>query len=156
MGRSGADETGEGIAALPAFAPRQAIESRAGIESLDELQHHRRQLIEAIKPLDMLFGSGGDRWTAKRRRHRDGIAKLLRAEMEAAAKVEGKPFKEPAMNHLEMLANADLRHVAFCEKTEASYAEWLELKTLIDETNERIASRELEMRYLQAELRLQQ
>jgi len=123
---------------------RDELETRAGVESLETLHAERRKIIKAMAPLEMLVGSGGERWTAKRRQHRDVIGKLIQAEA----------GKEVAANKLEQLANADDRHVKFCEETEARYIEYMTWRTALDEVNERIESRLAEMRFATAEARL--
>ena len=128
---------------LPDNAFRREFEARASIESLEELQQQRRDVIELLAPLELLWGSGGDRWTSARRQHRDGIAKTLLAE-----------GKDMPQNRLELLANADERHQKFVRDTEAQYARYMMLKTSLTEIEERIESRLAEMRFASTEARL--
>lgn len=127
---------------LPENAFRRELEGRASIESLDDLHKQRRDVIERLAPLELLFGSGGDRWTALRRQHRDGIAKTLLAE----------GGKEIAQNRLEAMANGDPRHLKFVEDTEAKYPTYMMLKTCLSEVAERIDSRQSEMSFVKAEM----
>jgi hypothetical protein len=126
----------------------QDWESRVGVDALESLHAQRRALVHEIAPLEALFGSGGDRWTAKRRQHRDGIAKLI-----AASLPDGQ--KAPSEAWLDRMANADERHKAFCEEQEAKFPRWMWLKNELTEIDEKIANRELAIRAYCAELRLQ-
>lgn len=119
------------------------LEERVGVESLEVLHAERRVIIEKLAPLELLFGSGGDRWTAIRRQHRDGIAKRLLVEN------AGLSDKK-----LETMANADPQHKAFCESTEAKYTDYMKWKTALSEVEERIDSRKAEMYHVAAEARL--
>ena len=130
---------------LPDNEFRRSFEAKASVESLEELQQQRRDVIELLAPLELLFGSGGDRWTALRRQHRDGIAKTLLAEAKD---------QSIAQNRLELLANGDPRHQKFVEDTEAKYPKYMMLKTSLTEIEERIESRLMEARYATAEARL--
>lgn len=130
---------------LPDNAFRRELEGRATVESLEELHQQRRDIIELLAPLELLFGSGGDRWTAARRQHRDGIAKTLLSENSG---------KDLAQNRLEMLANGDPRHQRFVEETEAKYPKYMMLKTALSEVEERIESRLAEMRFSVSEMRM--
>ena len=130
---------------LPDNSFRRDFEAKASVESLEELQQQRRDVIELLAPLELLFGSGGDRWTAIRRQHRDGIARLLLGEPGNAGL---------AQNRLEVLANGDPRHEKFVKETEAKYPRYMMLKTSLTEIEERIESRLQEARYATAEARL--
>jgi hypothetical protein len=130
---------------LPDNEFRRDFEAKASVESLEELQQQRRDVIELLAPLELLFGSGGDRWTALRRQHRDGISKLIL----------GEPGNSGlAANRLEVLANGDPRHEKFVRNTEAKYPKYMMLKTALTEIEERIESRLAEVRYAAAEARL--
>lgn len=133
------------VSELPDNSFRQEFEGRASVESLEELHQQRRDIIELLAPLELLFGSGGDRWTATRRQHRDGIAKTILAESKT----------EIAQNRLELLANGDPRHKKFVEDTEAKYPTYMMLKTSLTEIEERVESRLQEARFATAEARLQ-
>lgn len=63
-------------------------------------------------------------------------------------------FDEPSEAALERMANADLEHVAFCEKLEADFVKFVVLESEIDELNERIRSREIELLCYNAEIKL--
>lgn len=121
------------------------LESRANVDSLDRLQHERRLLKQRLVKLEYLFGSGGDREQAKRRRHRDGIQRLLMSEL--------NPI--PTEKKLEALANSDRRHVAFCEHLEQQFDVWYRLRNELDDLTERIESRLEELRCYRKEAGLQ-
>lgn len=120
------------------------LEAKAGVESLEVLHAERRTIIAKLAPLEILFGSGGDRWTAKRRQHRDTIAKILMDEQPSLA-----------IGKIEILANADERHVKFCEETEGKYIEYLKEKTALSEVEERIENRKAELYFAGKEAGLQ-
>lgn len=119
------------------------IENRAGVEELATLHAERRKIIEQLAPLELLFGSGGDRWESARKRHRHGIAKLIEQEQGSMAE-----------NKLERLANADKRHTDYCDEIEGQFVAWMKWKTKLSEIEERIESRLAEMRYQASEMRL--
>lgn len=130
---------------LPDNQFRREFEGKASVESLEELHQQRRDIIELLAPLELLFGSGGDRWTAMRRQHRDGIAKLILDEPGNSGL---------AANRLEVLANGDPRHEKFVKDTEAKYPRYMMLKISLTEVEERIESRLAEARFATAEARL--
>ena len=132
------------------------LEYRAGVDSLEELHIQRREIIKRLAPLELLFGSGGDRWDATRKRHRNGVMKLIRNErFEKWQAMKQGSWKEPAQNELETAANSDDRHINFVVETEAKFAEWMDIKNELDEVNEKISSRDVELRAYTGELFLQ-
>lgn len=148
--------------ALTKNEARAAIEARSEIESLELLHYERRQAINDLAPLDLLFGSGGDRWESMRARHRDGTAKLILVEMEQAWKAKAVPgqiavgpFKAPGVEELKRIANSDPRHTSFCEETEAKYSAWMHAANKVKEIDNRIESRLAEMRFVVSEMRMQ-
>lgn len=147
---------------LVANGARAEIEAKATIESLELLHYERRQAINDLAPLELFFGSGGDRWESIRARHRDGIAKLILVEMEEAwnakaipGKIAVGPFKGPGVEELKRMANSDSRHVKFCDETEGKYSLYMHAKNRVAEIEDRITSRLAELGYVRAELRLQ-
>lgn len=147
--------------ALPASV-RRGLEERADTYSLEGLQSERRALIAKLKPLEFLFGSGGDREAATRRRHRDGIATLIARELEeayldaplTAERVLRKDFKPPSEAALERMANDDPRHVAFCQTIEDEFDTWYTLKNELADIQEQIETRPVEIRAYTAEIGL--
>lgn len=147
------------------------LEGRAGVESLERLHSLRRAKVTEYAPLAAKFkgGSGGGSSSdAARKRHRALVAKRiliqLRQEFDAGPKqVPSKKttglmvpavFDEPSEAALERMANADTEHVGFCEKLEADFVKFVVLESEIDELNERIRSREIELLCYNAEIKL--
>lgn len=140
------------------------LEGRAGVESLDQLLAQRRTKVREYAPLAAKFkgGSGaGSSSDSARKRHRALVAKRILVQMEQAWNAKAKPgviavgeFKPPAETALERMANADTEHIAFCEKLEADFVKFIVLENEISELNERIRSREVELRCYNAEIQL--
>lgn len=59
--------------------PRQAIEARLGIQSVEELLAKRRELVRALAPLRARYGPYGT-WDAERKVRLSAIKAKLRAE----------------------------------------------------------------------------
>jgi hypothetical protein len=135
---------GRPIARKP--TPLTNIEVKAETYSLEELQYKRRVLAQQIAPLEYLFGSGGDRGTAVRRQHRDGIYRLLLNDPNQPEKADGK---------LEKLANSHPDHTAFCTKMESQFVDYYLLKIKLQDIEELIVDRELAIRFTTKELGLQ-
>lgn len=148
----------------------KAIEHRAEVDSLDALQHKRRTLMAEYAPLAGKFKGGATAGTdAARKRHRALVAKRvlveLRQEFEKGPKqVPSKKttglmvpavFEEPSETALERMANADTEHIAYCDKLEKEYTRFIVLENDIQEINEKIRSREVELYSYNAELRMQ-
>ena len=125
----------------------KALESRAEVESLEEMQAERRRILPDYAKLAAKF-KGGNQASAdtKRKQHRALVMKRIRADM----KVE----KDPSEEMLERLANADVEHIAFCESLERDFIEYTLLEFKITEIQERIRSRETELNCYNSELRL--
>jgi hypothetical protein len=131
-------------------APGQRVspglrEQGVGRES-GELHQQRRDIIELLAPLELLFGSGGDRWTALRRQHRDGIAKVI--------------LTEPGNRGLaqEQIGSTGQRRPApreVCKEHRGQIPEVHDAQDIaLTEVEERIESRLAEVRYAAAEARL--
>lgn len=108
-------------------------EIRAEIPSLDALQHRRRQLVRECAPLSAKFGGSrgqGSPMDSIRKRHRSLIM-------------------------LERLANADPRHIEFCEALEKECARYELLQDDIKSLNEQIQSRLAELYAYNKEIGLQ-
>lgn len=128
----------------------KAIEMRADVDSLEVLQHKRRQLLKDYAPLAAKFKGGAVAGTdAARKRHRALVAKRLLVQMEQ------KQEKAPSEAALERMANADTEHIQFCDNLEADYTRFIVLENDIQEVNEKIRSREVELYAYNAELRMQ-
>lgn len=151
---------GAGTAEIP---DAKALEQRAEVASLEALQHKRRQLLTEYAPLAAKFKGGAVAGTdAARKRHRALVAKRILVEQQQLWEAKAKPgvvavgpFKEPSETALERMANADTEHIAFCDKLEADYTRFIVLENDIQEVNEKIRSREVELYAYNAELRMQ-
>lgn len=140
----------------------KALEHRAEVDSLEVLQHQRRQKMQEYAPLAGKFKGGATAGTdAARKRHRALVAKRILNDMKEKWGKTLKPgevvgiWKEPAETALERMANADIEHIAFCEKLESDYTRFILLENDIQEINEKIRSREVELYSYNAELRMQ-
>lgn len=140
------------------------LEGRAGVESLDQLLAQRRAKVTEYAPLAAKFRGGagqGSSSDAARKRHRALIAQKILIEMkqdwESKAKpgvIAVAPFKEPSETALERMANAHIDHIKFCEALEKDFVKYITLDNEISELNERIRSREVELRCYNAEIQL--
>lgn len=146
------------------------LEHRAEVDSLEALQHKRRELMKEYAPLAGKFKGGATAGTdAARKRHRALVAKRILVELRQAfakgpQQVPSKKtaglmvpavFEEPAEVALERMANADTEHIAYCEKLESEYVRFILLENDIEEVREKIRSREVELYSYNAELRMQ-
>lgn len=140
-------------------------ELRAEVPSLEALQHQRRQLVKQCAPLSAKFGGSrgqGSPMDSIRKRHRALIMKSIVVEMRQEwEKPTGNPsivrgvFSEPAENKLERLANADPRHIQFCDDLEKECARYDVLQDDIKALNEQIQSRLAELYAYNKEIGLQ-
>lgn len=144
-------------------------ELRAEVPSLDELHHKRRTLKDEWKPLEAMYGGSrgqGSFSDAERKRNRDKIAtdieNALRAQHDEMKKRSEKnpalvigEFKQPSEAYLERLANAHKDHIAFCENMRKEVERYLELENQIEEVQELIRTREIELYSYNKEIGLQ-
>lgn len=125
---------------------KTALESRAEIPALARLHHHRRVLARALAPIAALFEGGRTPAVeAKRKQHRQVIGTLIAKEQGIAGD------KQEA--RLERLANADPRHLAFCEHLDALRVKYYLGRVALLEVNEEIRDREQAQAIYNAELR---
>ena len=124
-----------------------ALENRASVESLESLHEERRKLLPRYAELAAKF-KGGNSASAdtKRKQHRALVAKRILANW--------GDEKPPAETALERMANADVEHIAFCEKMEREFTEYVLLEYRITEIQERIRNRETCLNVYNAEIRL--
>jgi hypothetical protein len=128
---------------------RTALEAKADVWSLDELQQKRRELLKEYAPLAAKFKGGAVAGTdAARKRHRALVAKRILID------IQQKNLKEPSEAALERMANADTEHIAYCDRLEAEYTRFIVLDNDIQEINEKIRSREVELYAYNAEIRM--
>lgn len=128
-----------------------AVEHRAEVDNIDALQAKRRQLVREMAPLAAKFrgGNNGSSADSARKRHRAGIAALIAAEQFKDAS------KAPSEATLERMANADPRHIDFCENLEKQFAKFIVLENDVDDVTEQIRNREELLRVYRAELGLE-
>ncbi len=125
------------------------LEARADIDNLDALQAKRRAIVKQLAPLAAKFKGGTTAGSdSARKRHRALVAKRILLGL----KPDEKP---PAEVALERMANADIEHIAFCEKLEDDFARFTILENDRDDVTEQIRNREECMRVYRAELGLQ-
>jgi hypothetical protein len=128
---------------------RTGLEAKADVWSLDELQQKRRELMKEYAPLAAKFKGGAVAGTdAARKRHRALVAKRILVDLQQQEK------KEPSEAALERMANADTEHIAYCDKLEAEYTRFIVIENDIQEINEKIRSREVELYAYNAEIRM--
>lgn len=153
---------------IPEIGPTDR-EMRAEVPSLEWLHHRRRELKKEWNPLEAMYGGSrgqGSPSDAARKRHRDLIAtqieKALRAqhdELKARAKNDSSlvigEWKQPSEAYLERLANAHPDHIAQCQKMQKEVERLLELENKIDEIQEKIRTREIELYSYNKEIGLQ-
>lgn len=126
-----------------------ALESRAEIDNLFALQAKRRAIVAEMAPLAAKFKGGTTAGSdSARKRHRALVAKSLLADWP-------KDEKPPAENALERMANADIRHIEFCEKLEEQFTKYVILENDRDDITEQIDNRIECLRSYRAELRLE-
>lgn len=125
-----------------------ALESRAEVDNLDVLQAKRRALVKVYAPLAAKFKGGTTAGSdSARKRHRALVAKRILLGIKADE-------KQPAENALERMANADIEHIAFCDKLEADFARFIIIENDIADVSEQIRNREECLRVYRAELGL--
>lgn len=142
-------------------------ELRAEVRSLDELQHQRRVIKDEWKSLEAMYGGSrgqGSFSDAERKRNRDKIATDIETALRLAhqeAKDKAKAgivigeFKQPSEAYLERLANAHPDHIAFCKKMREEVERYLELERQLEDVQELIRTREIELYSYNKEIGLQ-
>ncbi len=122
---------------------KKAIEDRADIESLEYLQHERAQIVPRWAALGAKFKGGNGVASS------DSLRKQNRAEIMNKIAVEKfgpeGVTKDRIESMLERLANADPRHIDFCEQLRKEFEEFLTLDVQMTEIAERIQSRNGEL-----------
>jgi hypothetical protein len=104
-----------------------SIESRIGIDPIDELIAERDQLVQEAAPLYALYGPGG---TAEHRRKVAQAAAELQVRAEATEKMtEGK---------IDALGRTHPTYLAYLDSMELGRAEWLVTETKIQAITDRI------------------
>ncbi len=123
------------------------LESRAQVASLEELQTRRRLLIERNTKLFALHGSFGH-YDDHRKRMVEALK--VKARMELSAGREKKPTEA----EIDAAAYGSEEYGRFLDQALSEKIDWLKLSTEIDEIQEAIRSRELELTAYSRELTL--
>lgn len=122
---------------------KKPLEDRADIESLEYLQHERALIVPRWAALGAKFKGGNGVASS------DSLRKQNRAEI--MCKIAQEKFgpegltKDRIETMLERLANADPRHIEFCENLRKDFEEFLSLDVQKTEIEERIQSRNGEL-----------
>jgi len=123
-----------------------AFESRAEIDSLDDLQTRRRQLMPEYAALRALHGSFG-KWDARR--------KQMLSAIQVSVRMEARQREEKVTEaYVEQLAHADDRYAQLVEDGIVGATRYYELETEISEIEEKIRNRELCILAFNAEAKL--
>jgi hypothetical protein len=125
---------------------RTALESRAGVESLDVLHDKRRRLIDRIAPLKALHGHNG-LWDDKRKQMLEACKVRARMELTAASQKATDAM-------VEAMAYGDEQYATFLDRGVEDRIEYLTLANALTELEERIQSRQTELLCYNAETRL--
>jgi hypothetical protein len=123
------------------------LEERAGIDSLEELQNRRRLLIERNTKLFALHGSFGH-YDDHRKRMVEALK--VKARMELSAGREKKPTEA----EIDAAAYGSEDYQRFIDQALSEKIDYLKIATEIDEIQEAIRSRELELTAYSRELTL--
>ena len=110
------------------------LEERAEIDSLDDLQARRRQLLPEYSALRALHGSNG-KWDAKRKALLEALK--VRARMDATKR--GEKVTEGL---IDALAHADEQYIAFVDSGIDGATRYVVLETEITEIEEKVRNRE--------------
>lgn len=124
-----------------------ALESRAGVDSLEQLHDTRRGLIAMLAPLKALHGHNG--LFDDRRKQLLEVCKV-RARMELTQ--DGGKATD---NAVEARGYADPQYERFLDTGYDDRIACINLQNEVDEISERIKSREIELMAFSAEVRLQ-
>jgi hypothetical protein len=124
----------------------RGVEERSGVESLDALHAERRQINKELLPLKALYGSHSV-WDAKRQAM--GRALQIKARMAIEARGE-----KPTEKYVEAEALGSPEFEGFVDRAISDRIRFLELETELQEVEERIRSREVELLVFNSELKL--
>ena len=122
--------------------PRNEVEARAGIESLDRLLAERQALVDLAAPLAARYGPFGV-WDSRR--------KQVLAECSLDVRARSEKMTEA---HIDARARTHPRYITFLESSESDKAEWLRLDNAIQSVNERIQRDQALLRFVTQELTL--
>lgn len=122
------------------------LESRAGIRALDVLHAQRRQLMVMLAPLKALHGPFGI-WDARRKQ----LLESLKVRARSALIAQGVKTTETM---IDAEAHGDAQYLAFLDQSERDKIEYLHMQTELDEIEEAIRSREIELLAYNSEVKL--
>ena len=144
-GRAAAtDETSYEATHVPAAS---ALESRAEVASLAELQQERRTLIAQNAGLIARYGNFG--------MHDDYRKRMVEAmKVKARMDLSVGREKKPTEGEIDATAYGSDEYQRFLDNALDEKVQYLNVQTRIDELNEQIRSRELEIMSYNAEVRL--
>lgn len=128
------------------------IEGKADVESLEYLQHLRRVQVQEWKVLSAKFKGGGGNGSSPDAARKRNRAQIATRHLESLGNPKGK--EAPSEAALERIAGASDEHATFCAALEGDFARYEELSNDIKELDERITSREIELRCYNGELYL--
>jgi hypothetical protein len=124
----------------------RSVESRAEVESLDELHQARRELMPQFAALKALHGTFG-LYDAKR--------KAILAAIHIRVRMELRDAQEKVTEALvDSMAHADEQYQRFLDESLTDRIRFIELDTEVSELEERIRSREIELGCYRSELSL--
>lgn len=123
-----------------------ALESRAEVDSLEDLHHRRRAVLVQLAPLKALHGPFGT-WDAKRKQLLEALKVKHRMEQSAAG-------VKTTEGLIDALAHADEQYAAFLDQSERDKTDYLLLDNEHTELNERIRSREIGLLAYNSEVKL--
>lgn len=124
----------------------KAIEFKADIDSLEALQHQRRQMLPVYLKLKALHGPFG-MWDHRRK----AMLEALKIQAIMEAQKAGSKYTDKT---IDAAAHASVAYEQFLDEGTASRIEFLRMDVEMDEIVERIRSREFELTAWSAETRL--
>lgn len=124
----------------------RAIEGKADVESLGVLHHLRRELLKELAPLKALHGPFG-LFEDKRKQMIEAMKVKVRQE---------RPVGAPKLSNdaVDALAHAHQDYVSFLDTAEDARINYIRKANDLSEIEERIRSRDIEIQFATAELRL--
>jgi phage gp46-like protein len=131
---------------LPADVVR-AVELRAEVDALGDLHARRRQLLLTLAPLKALHGHNGI-WDDRRKQ----LLEAMKCKHRIAFAEAGHRATDAAV---EANAYADEQYERFLDDGIAARIDYITQQNAMDELNERIRSREIELLVRNAELKMQ-
>jgi hypothetical protein len=131
---------------MTSVASPRPIETRAELESLEQLHAERRTLLQTLAPLKALHGPFG-LFDDRRSQFLETMKVKARRELMTET---GKATDEG----VKARATADPAYVQFLNRGESDRIEYIRQATSLSELEERIRSREIELMAYAAEARL--